>query len=110
MKVAEMARQISMQETYLESITYQITKMSKKEADMQLGDIIALLKANCSKVYEYCARETTMIFGGNSMYANGPGKRIVDAVQFVKAYQIPAGAEDVMDDFAGKMIFKRSKL
>ena len=50
-----------------------------------------------------------MVFGGNALYA-GVGKRIESAVQAVKAYQIPAGAENVLDDFAGRTIFKASKL
>lgn len=57
-------------------------------------------------MYEYCARETTMIFGGNSLYMNGSGRKIESAVAQVKAYQIPAGAEDVMDDYAARAAFK----
>lgn len=37
----------------------------------------------------------------------GPGQKIEMAVNQVKAYQIPAGAEDVMIDFAGKALLKR---
>jgi len=59
-------------------------------------------------VYEYCAREATMIFGGNALYTNGVGRKIECAVAQVKGYQIPAGAEDVMDDFAARTALKRA--
>merc|ERR1711916_222059 len=101
-----MARRCDMYWSWLESITYQLTVMSKKEADVNLADSICLLKSEGSKVYEFCAREATQIFGGNALYVNGAGRRIEPAVMQVKAYQIPAGAEDVMDSFAGKTIFR----
>jgi hypothetical protein len=80
--------------------------MEHQEANTKIGDIICLLKAQGSKVYEYCARETTMIFGGNSLYMKGSGRKIESAVAQVKAYQIPAGAEDVMEDYAARAAFK----
>lgn len=76
---------------------------------MKLGDQICLLKAYASKVYMQCAFESTNILGGNSMYQNGIGKDIEGALMQVKGYQIPAGAEDVMDDFAGKTAFRMAK-
>ncbi len=82
--------------------------MSHLEANTKLGDVLGLVKVQASKVYEYCARETTMIFGGNALYMDGVGRKIEPAVAQVKAYQIPAGAEDVMDDFAGRAAFKRA--
>jgi hypothetical protein len=60
------------------------------------------------QVYEFCARETTMIFGGNALYCNGVGKKIETAVSQVKGYQIPAGAEDVLDDFGARAAIKRA--
>ena len=62
-----------------------------------------------SQVYELCARETTQIFGGNALYIGGVGSRIEAAVMQVKAYQIPAGAEDVMDDYAARTAFKLAR-
>ena len=62
-----------------------------------------------AQVYEFVARETTMIFGGNALFEGGPGDKIEPAVAQVKGYQIPAGAEDIMDDSAARMIFKMAK-
>jgi len=106
MKIAAMVRQVESLQSWLENITYQLCTMSHEEANMKLGDVISLIKAHSSKVYEYCARESTQIFGGNALYYDGVGKKIEPAVGQVKGYQIPAGAEDVMDDFAARVAFK----
>merc|ERR1712034_7759 len=95
---------------WIESVVFNMCEMSHEEASLKLGDVIALLKAEGSRVYELCARETTMIFGGNALYCGGVGDRIEPAVSQVKGYQIPAGVEDVMDDFGSRSIFKLAKL
>ena len=86
-----------------------MSTMSHGEAQMKLGDITGLLKVQSSKVYELCAREATQIFGGNALMENGVGSKIVHAVGQVKAYQIPGGAEDILDDFAARMAFKMAQ-
>jgi len=110
MKIANMIRQVETYHTWLEFVTYQLATMNSKDANEKVGDVISLLKAHGSKVYEYCARETTMIFGGNALVPDGVGKKIEASVAQVKAYQIPAGAEDIMDDFGARVAIKRTKL
>jgi alkylation response protein AidB-like acyl-CoA dehydrogenase len=107
MKIASMSRMIESQQAWLEYITYQMCTMSHAEANQKIGDVICLLKAQASKVYEHCAREATMIFGGNALYMNGVGKKIEVSVNQVKGFQIPAGAEDVMDDYAARVVFRK---
>lgn len=110
MKIASMTRRCECLHAWLESVVFNMCQMSHEEASLKLGDVIALLKAEGSRVYEHCARETTMIFGGNALYSGGVGDKIEPAVTQVKGYQIPAGAEDVMDDFGARTIFKLAKL
>ena len=109
LKVASMARACEQFHTWLELLTYQMCTMEHEEAMLKIGDVMCLAKAQGSKVYELCARETTMIFGGNALYVGGVGDKIESAVMQVKAYQIPAGAEDVMDDFGARSAFKLAK-
>jgi alkylation response protein AidB-like acyl-CoA dehydrogenase len=109
MKIAAMIRRVEALQAWYESLVYQMCTMTHEEANLKLGDVISLAKAECSKVYEYCARETTQIFGGNALYMDGVGKKIEVAVGQVKGYQIPAGAEDIMDDFAARTAFKFAK-
>jgi len=40
---------------------------------------------------------------------DGVGRKIEASVSQVKGYQIPAGAEDVMDDYAGRVVFKMAR-
>lgn len=93
----------------LKWVFFSLQILPKEVANSSLGDLIALLKAECSKVLDICAEESTHIFGGNALYLTGPGKKIEPMKFVVRAYQIPAGAENVMDDFAGRVIFKAHK-
>jgi len=108
MKIAAMARNIEQYQAWLDFVVYQLCTMNHQDANEKVGDVISLLKAQGSKVYEFCARETTMIFGGNALYGKGVGQKIEPAVNQVKGYQIPAGAEDVMDDYAARAAFRRA--
>ncbi len=42
--------------------------LPRHEANAKLGEIIALLKAQGSRVYEKCAASTTHIMGGNALW------------------------------------------
>eukprot|EP01104_Vermistella_antarctica_P002493 TRINITY_DN12731_c0_g1_i1.p1 TRINITY_DN12731_c0_g1~~TRINITY_DN12731_c0_g1_i1.p1 ORF type:complete len:523 (-),score=99.77 TRINITY_DN12731_c0_g1_i1:19-1587(-) len=106
MKVAAMARSVEQLQAWLELLTYQMCTMDHEEANLKVGDVMALLKCQASKTYEYCARETTHIFGGNALCFTGVGSKVENAVSQVKGYAIPAGAEDIMDDFAARVAFK----
>lgn len=65
-KLAEMARQVESTHAMLETLTYQMCTMTKEEQNANLAGDCALIKAHATKVFEYCAREASQIFGGNS--------------------------------------------
>lgn len=75
-KIAEMARQVEATHAQLENITYQMSTMSKAESNDVLGGPIALLKAQTTKTFEYCAREAAQIFGGASYVRGGQGEKV----------------------------------
>jgi len=106
MKIAAMIRQVEMLHAWLEFVTYQMCTMKHSEANQKIGDVVSLLKAQASKTYDLCARETTHVFGGQALYVSGVGQRIESAVGQVKGYQIPGGAEDILDDFGARAAFK----
>ncbi len=106
MHLANMALHVEMLQALLEAVVWQMKVLPRAEANA-LGDVIALLKAQASRCYEACARSTTMVLGGNALYADGVGARVEPAVAQVKAQQIPAGAEDVMMDYAGRVMLKK---
>jgi len=109
-KIAKMAGLIEPIQSMLELVAYQFCTMSPKEANLKLGDVLSLLKAQASKVYEQIARETTHVFGGNSMLVGGVGGKIEGSVMQVKGYAIPGGAEDILEDYAARTIFKLTSL
>ena len=64
MKIAHMARQAEATHAWLENIVYQMNTMTYEEQQVRLGGPIALLKAQTTITFEYCAREAAQIFGG----------------------------------------------
>lgn len=97
-KLAEMARMIEATHAWLESVTYQLHTMQKMEGDLKLGGPTALLKVQCTKVFEYCAREAAQIFGGLSYTRGGQGERVERLNREVRAMAVPGGSEEVMLD------------
>lgn len=97
-KLAEMARNIEATQAWLESLTYQLQTMQALEADYKLGGSTALLKVQCTKVFEYCAREAAQIFGGLGYTRGGQGEKVERLSREVRAMAVPGGSEEVMLD------------
>merc|ERR1712190_450339 len=93
-----MARLIESSHAWLENITYQLQTMNHMEATMKLGGATALLKVQCTKVFEYCARESAQIFGGLSYTRGGQGEKVERLNREVRAMAVPGGSEEVMLD------------
>merc|ERR1712232_891869 len=97
-KIAEMARLVEATHHWLEWVTYQMDTMGKLEANVKLGGQTALLKVQCTKVFEYCAREAAQIFGGLSYTRGGQGEKVERLSREVRAMAVPGGSEEVMLD------------
>lgn len=97
-KLAEMARMIESTHAWLENTVYQLQTMHPMEADMKLGGVTALLKVQCTKVMEYCAREAAQIYGGLSYSRGGQAERVERLNREVRAMAVPGGSEEVMLD------------
>jgi alkylation response protein AidB-like acyl-CoA dehydrogenase len=71
-----------------------------------------MLKVAATQTYEYCAREASQIFGGNSYLRSGPGELVERLYREVRVNAIGGGSEEIMDDLAMRRIrFKlKSKL
>merc|ERR1719329_765900 len=105
-KLAEMVRQIESTHSWIESITYQMNTMKKLEAAYKLGGQTALLKVQCTKVFEYCAREAAQIFGGLSYTRGGQGEKVERLSREVRAMAVPGGSEEVMLDLGIRQTLK----
>ena len=99
-KFAEMARLLESTHAWTELVTYQMMTMTKGEQNRKLGKTLALLKAQSTKVFEYCAREAAQIFGGASYVRGGVGEKIERLYREVRVYAIGGGSEEIIEDFA----------
>lgn len=97
-KIAEMSRVVSATHCWLESLCYNIHKMEKMESDLKLGGMTALAKVQCTKSFEYCAREAAQVFGGLSYSRGGQGEKIERLNREVRAMAVPGGSEEIMLD------------
>ncbi|CAI2187120.1 4685_t:CDS:2 [Funneliformis geosporum] len=105
-KLAHMARQIEATHAWMESLIYQTNLMFGTEAMNRLGGPIALLKAQSTQTFEYCAREAAQIFGGLSYSRGGQGEKVERLYREVRAYAIPGGSEEIMLDLGIRQSLK----
>ncbi|RGB37052.1 acyl-CoA dehydrogenase/oxidase C-terminal [Rhizophagus diaphanus] len=108
-KLAHMARQIEATHAWMESLIYQTCRMSETEAMARLGGPIALLKAQTTQTFEYCAREAAQIFGGLAYTRGGQGEKVERLYREVRAYAIPGGSEEIMLDLGIRQSLKVAK-
>ena len=81
-KLAEMLRLI---ESLQDSVEHAAYAFSNGVPDHEMGTTCALLKVNGSRVFEYCAREASQIFGGSSIVKEGRGKIVERLYREVRA-------------------------
>ncbi|KAJ3196174.1 hypothetical protein HDU82_001869 [Entophlyctis luteolus] len=95
-KFAHMARQIEATHAWMEVLIYQSMTMDPDLQMLKLGGPIALLKAQSTQTFEYCAREAAQIFGGLAYSRGGQAERVERLYREVRAYAIPGGSEEIM--------------
>lgn len=63
-------------QAWIEAFVYQMTKLSKEEADKRLGGLTALAKAQSGIVLNECAQTAVLLFGGNGYTRTGQGELV----------------------------------
>jgi len=106
-KLAHMARQIEATQSWLELITFQMTRLTYKQQAQLLGGPIALMKAQATQTFDYCAKEATQIFGGLAYTRGGQGEKVERLYREVRAYSIPGGSEEIMLDLGIRQAMRR---
>ncbi|KAK4504388.1 hypothetical protein PRZ48_005304 [Zasmidium cellare] len=97
-KLAKIIQHVEANQAWVESITYQMTKMSYPEQSKQLSGPIALLKTFCTRSAHEIADEATNIFGGRGLTQTGMG-RVVEMFNRTNKFDaILGGAEEVLAD------------
>lgn len=105
-KLAHMIRQVEATHAWMESLTYQATKIPAHLLPLRLGGPIALCKAQSTQTFEYCAREAAQIFGGLAYTRGGQGEKVERLYREVRAYSIPGGSEEIMLDLGVRQSMK----
>ena len=109
-KLAHMARKIEATYAWTEVMVNQMNTLPKQEAMVKLGGPIALLKAQATQTFEFCAREAAQIFGGLAYTRGGQGERVERLYREVRAYAIPGGSEEIMLDLGIRQSLKVSQM
>lgn len=73
-RLAKAGALLESQWAWIESFVYQMTKLPKSEADVELGGLTALAKAQAGMVLDECARCAVLLFGGNGLTTTGMGE------------------------------------
>jgi len=108
-RLAKCGAELESQWAWVEQFVYQMTKLSKAEADVELGGLTALAKAQAGRVLDECARCAVLLFGGNGLTRSGQGLIAEMIYREVPGARIPGGSEDVMLDLAVRQLVKNYK-
>ncbi|KAI4174730.1 MAG: hypothetical protein LQ343_002101 [Gyalolechia ehrenbergii] len=105
-RLAKAGALLESQWAWIEQFVYQMTKLKKAEADVELGGLTALAKAQAGIVLDECARCAVLLFGGNGYTTTGRGEIAERIYREVPGARIPGGSEDVMLDLAVRQLVK----
>ncbi|KAG0170416.1 hypothetical protein DFQ28_010815 [Apophysomyces sp. BC1034] len=105
-KFAHMIRKVEATHAWMEMLTYQVTQMPEELQPLRLGGPIALCKAQATRTFEFCARESAQIFGGLAYTRGGQGEKVERLYREVRAYAIPGGSEEIMLDLGVRQAVK----
>ncbi|KAI1250551.1 hypothetical protein MGN70_007608 [Eutypa lata] len=97
-KLAKMIALTEANQSWLETITYQMCNMPYKEQSKHLGGPIGLLKMSITRAAHEIADEAVQIFGGRGLTQTGMGKVIEMFHRTYKFDAILGGAEEVLGD------------
>jgi acyl-CoA dehydrogenase len=73
-RLAKAAAQLESHWAWVENFVYQMTQMSEQRANMELGGLTALAKAQAGIVLNECAQTALLLFGGNGYTKSGQGE------------------------------------
>lgn len=108
-RLAKAGAVLESQWAWVEQFVYQMTKLNKEEADVELGGLTAMAKARAGIVLDDCATTAILLFGGNGFTTTGKGEIAEKIYRDVPGARIPGGSEDVMLDLAVRQLVKNYK-
>lgn len=97
-KLAKMIALVESNQSWLETITYQMCNMPYKDQAKHLGGPIGLLKMSITRAAHEIADESMQIWGGRGLTQSGMGKNIEMFHRTYKFDAILGGSEEVLAD------------
>ncbi|KAF2272572.1 short-chain specific acyl-CoA dehydrogenase mitochondrial precursor [Westerdykella ornata] len=108
-RLAKAGALLESQWAWVEQFVYQMTQLPKETADIELGGLTAMVKAQSGIVLNECAQCAQLLFGGNGYTKSGQGELIERIYREVPGVRIPGGSEDVMLDLGVRQLVKNFK-
>jgi len=96
-KIAEMIMRVESVQSHIEFLAWQ---MKSGESPLEVGGQLSLLKVLATRTMDFCARESSQIFGGNSYLRSGVGEHVERFYREVRVAAIGGGSEEIMMDLA----------
>lgn len=106
LKLAKMIALVEANQSWLETITYQMCNMPYSEQAKFLGGPIGLLKMSCTRAAHDIADESVQIFGGRALTQTGMGRVVENFQRTYKFDAILGGAEEVLGDLGVRQAMK----
>ncbi|KAI0179245.1 acyl-CoA dehydrogenase NM domain-like protein [Hypoxylon sp. FL1284] len=106
-KLAKMIALTEANQSWLETITYQMCQMPYKQQAQHLGGPVGLLKMSITRAAHEIADEAVQIFGGRALTQSGMG-RVVE--MFHRTYKFDAilgGSEEVLADLGVRQAMRQ---
>ncbi len=94
-------------QSWLETITYQMCNMPYSEQSKHLGGPVGLLKMSITRAAHEIADESVQIFGGRGLTQSGMGRVIEMFHRTYKFDAILGGAEEVLGDLGVRQAMAR---
>jgi alkylation response protein AidB-like acyl-CoA dehydrogenase len=101
-KLAHMVAQVESLDSWVENVTFQMTKMTEKQQFKYLGGTIALLKLQTTRTATFISDQACQIFGGRAITRTGMGMYIERFQKSFKFASIYGGSEEIMADLGIK--------
>jgi len=93
-----MIRETEALHTWIESVIYQVSQMSKEDGNVMLGGVTALLKAHSGIVAGDVVQRAVQCMGGIGLTRGGQGERVERVYRDISAITVPGGAQNIMLD------------
>jgi acyl-CoA dehydrogenase len=101
-RLAKCGAQLESHWAWVENFVYQMTQLSEQQANMELGGLTALAKAQAGLVLDECARCAVLLFGGNGYTKSGQGEAVESEESLIQtSFEITNSLQEFLEKLWG---------